>query len=113
MTRIRYDSVKCPRPVLAWEPEYANGKFYGYVIHTTERQRFAGRGVVEVPVTLAFARGSGQLVYADVAVTDQLAQLVGLVADGSSWRLPDAWLAANPHRDPWERVRWGEWYWEV
>lgn len=109
-TRIYYDSIEMTRPHLRYEAEHDGQRFYGFVIRT--------EGAEKVPVTLVFERAFGHLVFADRQMhVERAARRLGLErAEGGGWKMPAAWLDANPHRHhPWPetKIGWGEWFWDV
>jgi hypothetical protein len=114
MIKIRHDQLGLTKPTkLRYEPEWENGRLYCLVIETSvsrtrwepkpgEPGSFSPAGIEEAPLTLAFERAYGLLLWAsDQQLVLGAAQKLGLTAAGGGplgWRLPDAWLDSDPWR---------------
>jgi hypothetical protein len=103
--RIEYGTIESRRPGnLRYEPEHAGGRFHGYQIRTGS-------------VVLTFERAHGRLVHAtDETLVELAARRLGLEPSGGGplgWKLPDAWVRADPYFRQWSHAWDGSESWEV
>jgi hypothetical protein len=103
--------MRNPKYILRWEPEYdqATGRQACLVIrHATTvpnwveigNGQFRQDGEKQTEVMFAFDRSGGLLLSVDNEMyRDQAAREIGLERAGHSWKMPDAWLDANPWYD--------------